>query len=541
MTYNDFNYVDRTDVMREQYRTFQAFEPFREENPALYLGFDRAFPSSTAKIWFRLEEEEEAPSDVILEEPFPEEASERARRAKKRKADQRVVWEYWNGEQWRDLLPRDGTHSLSRSGMLEFKGSSDQKAKREFGEELHWVRARLEMGSYARAPRVEDVLPNTVAALNAMTVEKEVLGHSDGTPDQRFTFARFPILPGERIHVRENEVPTKRDLRRILEQEGQDAVAIARDEAGNPREIWVRWHRVESFYASGPTDRHYMVDPVVGKVIFGDGRRGMIPPPGASSVVADRYQTGGGVVGNVGAGSIIVMRHSIAYVERATNYYRATGGSDLETIDEAKMRGPQVVRHRYRAVTVEDYEYLALKASGNVARARCLKTPRREGEVTVLIVPRFEENVVDLKKKLVATPELIRRVKDFLDERRLITTRLRVGKPRSVEISLRVAVVLKPMGAAVDRVKRALEENLRRALHPTLGGQDGAGWPFGRAIFKSDIYRVVESVEGVDHVEDLDIIDLDRKRSTVQVNLREDEIPHLVDVEIREVARERLA
>jgi len=58
------------------------------------------------------------------------------------------------------------------------------------------------------------------------------------------------------------------------------------------------------------------------------------------------------------------MRHSIAYVERATNYYRATGGSDLETIDEAKMRGPQVVRHRYRAVTIEDYEYLALKSSG---------------------------------------------------------------------------------------------------------------------------------------------------------------------------------
>jgi hypothetical protein len=541
VTYNDFNYVDRTDTMREQYRTFQAFEPFREENPALYLGFDRAFPSSTAKIWFRLEEEEEAPTDVLLEEPFPEEASERQRRQKQRKSDQRVVYEYWNGDQWKDLLPRDGTQSLSRSGTLEFKGPADQKAKREFGEELYWIRARLEMGSYARAPKIEDVLANTVPALNAITIEKEVLGHSDGTPDQRLSFARFPVLPGEKLVVRENEVPQKRDARKIHEEEGQDAIRIERDEAGNPTEIWVRWHRVESFYASGPTDRHYLVDPVVGKVIFGDGRRGMIPPPGANSVVAERYQTGGGVIGNVGAGSIVVMRHSIAYVERATNYYRATGGSDLETIDEAKLRGPQVVRHRYRAVTTEDYEYLALKSSGNVARAKCLKTPRREGEVTVLIVPRFEENQVDLKKKLVATPELIRRVKDFLDERRLITTRLRVGKPRSVEISLKVAVVLKPIGAAVDRVKRELEESLRRALHPTLGGPDGTGWPFGRAVFKSDLYRVIESVEGVDHVEDLEIFDMDHKRSTVQVTMREDELPHIVDVEVREVAKERLA
>jgi predicted phage baseplate assembly protein len=540
VTYNDFNYVDSTATMREQYRTFQAFEPFREENPALYLGFDRAFPSSTAKLWFRIEEEEEASTDVLTDEPFPEEASERARRAKKRKADQRVIFEYWNGDQWRDLLPRDGTQSLSRSGTLEFKGPADQKAKREFGEELYWLRARLEMGSYARAPKIEDILPNTVAALNAMTVEKEVLGHSDGTPDQRFTFARFPVLPGERILVRENEVPTKRDQRKITEEEGHDAIRIDRDEAGNPREIWVRWHRVESFYGSGPTDRHYMVDPVVGKTIFGDGRRGMIPPPGPNSILAERYQTGGGVVGNVGAGSITVMRHSIAYVERATNYYRATGGSDLETIDEAKMRGPQVVRHRYRAVTIEDYEYLALKSSGNVARAKCLKTPRREGEVTVLIVPRSEENVVDLKKKLIATPELIRRVKDFLDERRLITTKLRVGKPRSIEISLKVAVVLKPIGAAVDRVKRDLEECIRRSLHPTLGGPEGTGWPFGRAVFKSDLYRVVEGVEGVDHVEELEIVDLDHRRSTVQVALRDDELPHVVDVEIREVAKERL-
>ena len=97
-------------------------------------------------------------------------------------------------------------------------------------------------------------------------------------------------------------------------------------------------------------------------------------------------------------------------------------------------------------------------------------------------------------------------MKDFLDERRLITTRLRVAKPRSVEVSLKVAVVLKPQGAAVDRLKRALEESLRRSLHPTLGGPEGQGWPFGRAVFKSDLYRVVESVEGVDHVEDLEIM-----------------------------------
>jgi predicted phage baseplate assembly protein len=542
VTYNDFNYTDRSAVSKEAYRTFQAFEPFHEENPALYLGFDRPFPSSTAKLWLRLEEqEEETRGDAVLEEPFAEEASERARRARKRKSDQRVVWEYWTGDRWKDLNPRDGTQNLTRSGTLEFRGPADMVAKREFGEELHWLRARLEMGSYAHAPRVEDVLTNTVAAVNAVTVEKEVLGHSDGTPDQRLTFARFPVLPGERIVVRESEVPGKRETKRIQVEEGEDAVNVVRDEAGNPREIWVRWHRVESFYGSGATDRHYLVDPVVGKVIFGDGRRGMIPPPGANSIVAERYMTGGGVVGNVGAGSIVTLRHSIAYVERATNYYRATGGCDLETIDDAKLRGPQVIRHRYRAVTTEDYEYLALKASGNVARAKCLKTPRREGEVTVLIVPQSEEAVVDLKKKLVPTPELIRHVKDFLDERRLVTTKLRVGKPRYVEISIKVGVVLRPTGKAVDGVKRDIEETLRRALHPLTGEPHGKGWQFGATLNKSDLYRVIDAVDAVDYVEDLDIVDMDRKRSTVQLTPREDELIHVVDVDVREITKERLA
>lgn len=541
LTYNDFNFVDRTAQMREQYRTFQAFEPFKEENPALYLGFDRAFPNSTSKIWFRVEEEEEREHDAVLEEPFAEESSERARRARSRKQDQRVVWEYWQGEQWKDLFPRDGTLNLTRSGTLEFKGPFDQRAKREFGEELFWLRARLEMGSYARAPKIEDVLPNTVACVNAVTVEGETLGHSDGTPDQRFELVRKPVLPGESILVRESEVPGKREEKKILAEEGEDAIKVLRDEGGNPREIWVRWHRVESFYASSPTDRHYLVDPVAGKVIFGDGRRGLIPPPGPNAVKAERYQTGGGVVGNVGAGSITVLRHAIPYLERATNYYKATGGCDLETLEEAKLRGPQVIRHRYRAVTTEDYEYLALKASGNIARAKCLKTPRREGEVTLLIVPRSEDTVVDLKKKLVPQPELIRRVKDFLDERRLVTTRLRVGKPRFVEVSVRVSVVLKATGAAVDRVKRELEDGIRRSLHPTLGGLDGQGWPFGRALHKSDLYRVVESVEGVDYVDELEIVDMDLKRTTVQVPLREDELVHVVDVEVREVAKERLA
>jgi hypothetical protein len=176
-----------------------------------------------------------------------------------------------------------------------------------------------------------------------------------------------------------------------------------------------------------------------------------------------------------------------------------------------------------------------------VGRAKCLKTPRREGEVTVLILPGAEQDARDLTKKPVAAPELLRRVQDFLDERRLVTTRLRVGKPRFVEVSVRVSVVLKASGPGVERVKQRLEDAIRNALHPLFGGADGKGWPYGRDVHKSDLYRVVEGMEGIDYVEDLVLFDEDLGRSVVEVKTREDELVHVVNVEVKQGNKETLA
>ncbi len=49
----------------------------------------------------------------------------------------------------------------------------------------------------------------------------------------------------------------------IAELEGADAVTVTLDAAGQPDEIWVRWHAVPDFYQSGPRDRHYTRGPAV--------------------------------------------------------------------------------------------------------------------------------------------------------------------------------------------------------------------------------------------------------------------------------------
>ncbi len=85
-----------------------------------------------------------------------------------------------------------------------------------------------------------------------------------------------------------------------------------------------------------------------------------------------------------------------------------------------------------------------------------------------------------------------------------------------------------------------IEEEIRRALHPLFGGVGGKGWPFGRAVHKSDLYRVCEGLDGVDYVDDLELYDEDLKRTTVQVAVQDDELIHVVDVEVKEITKETL-
>ena len=96
----------------------------------------------------------------------------------------------------------------------------------------------------------------------------------------------------------------------------------------------------------------------------------MVPPEGKNSIVATSYRIGGGALGNVNANTLTSLGRALAYIESVTNPMPATGGADRETIDEAKARAPYTIKSRDRAVTTEDYEMLALRASTQLARAQ---------------------------------------------------------------------------------------------------------------------------------------------------------------------------
>ena len=529
VSYNDFQYTDHSDEEKNEYKPFQPFRVIPDKEAALYLGWDQKLPNETVSIFIQMVDKSDPEKDRTHAEHLQEYY---ARREALWEADQRVVWEYFNGQDWMRLPVTDGTKNLIQDGFLDFLGPDDMEKTMKFAEERFWIRARLEHGGYSKPPRIRRVLTNTVEAMNVRTVVDEYLGSSDGTPLQTFTFLHGPMVGEAIVDVREREEPKAEEIKDL----GPGAVVKAEDKDGG---WFVRWRCVESFFESGPRSRHYTLDPHSRTIAFGDDKQGMVPPQMRNSVIARQYLVGGGSRGNVNAGQLTVMTRAVAYIEKVTNLLPAFGGADPETVEQAKHKAPLQLKTRDRAVTAEDFETLALRSSTGIARAKCLPSDEKSGYVSLVIIPRADERNQDLTRKLVPSPELCRFVKHFLDERRLLTTIVDVDKPRYVELSLKVTLIRRTVGTS-ERLRKEVETRLRTYLHALHGGKEGKGWPFGAPIYRSDLVHLIEDIPGLEAIDSIAIYDEDRRVLRDSVRLRNDELPFIVNVHVVERVRQEM-
>lgn len=423
----------------------------------------------------------------------------------------KLSWQYWNGKAWTGLTVQDETAAFSRTGLVEILPPVDFTPRSQFGLTRYWLKLQREKAEYPEDQRLRHIWRNTTTAAQTTTIRDEILGSSDGSEHQVFHTTRAPVLGNAQLEVREAEIPAADDQVVIKQEEGDDAIAITVDAAGRPQEIWVRWHAVPDFYGSGPRDRHYVLDPLTGEIQFGNGVNGLIPPLGAGNLRLAYYQTGGGVAGNRPAGAIVQLKTTIPYVEQVLNPDAATGGADAETLDSLMERAPRTIRHGGRAVTLEDYEDLAMLASPAVARARCVplrdlmadpedQQPTIAGDVSVIIVP-YSQDIKPLPNM-----ELINRVQTYLSDRSIPTASVAVVGPLYIRVSVTVEIALASLEHA-STLERTINQTLTSFLHPLTGGFDGTGWAFGREPYPSDFYRLTENIPGVDHIRSLHIDD----------------------------------
>jgi len=497
LTYNYFSYKDLTALATKQ-KPFEPFEIIPEKAPAFYLAFDSPFSNKVHRIYFRLEEKGTALPNIF--------------------------WEYFGEKGWKELkLLKDTTRNFSQKGAIEFIAPPDWRDSLVFEKKGYWMRARWETGSYSIPPSLKGVHLNAVEAIQAVSVPNEILGSSNGEPYQSFSFSQSPILPEPKILVKELESPSEEEIKKFREIPKEDVVEEVDSDTGKVMALWMRWYEVENFFNSAPENRHYTLDLYNGVISFGDGRKGKIPPVGRDNIKCEVYHVGGGTKGNVGENTLTLLGTAFPYVEAVGNPDSASGGADAETVEEAKLRGPWLLKHRYRAVTKEDFEKLTLEASGEVAKALCFT--EKEGQIKLILVPKGE------KEKLLPKSMLLQKVKTYLDERRLIATRIEVIGPSYTNISVEaeVAVELQKIDH-LHEIKIKTEEGLRHFFHPLKGGPRGDGWPMGRAVHISEIYYLVEKVEGVDYVKK---VILNKDPWTKRIEIGNANFPYLKEIDIK--------
>jgi predicted phage baseplate assembly protein len=187
-----------------------------------------------------------------------------------------------------------------------------------------------------------------------------------------------------------------------------------------------------------------------------------------------------------------------------TNYDAATGGANTEPLDSLMARAPAEIRHRHRAVTLEDYEDLAHLASPDVARALCV--PNRDlvadpfdqmppvlGHVSLIIVP----NSTDPSPQ--PSVDLVRQVQQFISASCPATATVVVLGPLFLRVDVQAEIGLASLDGA-GTVASKVQDALAAFLHPLTGGSDGKGWEFGREPHRSDLYALMEEIPEVDHV-----------------------------------------
>ena len=485
VTANDFVVEDRSQAAATGGQSFAPYTLTGDTRPTLYLGFERpggatGFANQATALYLGL-------VDALYHGTAETGAG--------RGEPPSVAWEFWNGSRWTHLGTRDETRGCVQRGLVTFVGPADFRSSIEFERPAFWLRARWESGVYASTPYLHRVLTNTTWAINALAVRNETLGASTGERGQVLRTTKKPVLPGQRIEIREPEAPSAAERAALEAEEGDDAVTTVVDPAGRPLEVWVRWRQVVDFYASNPRSRHYTLDRLTGEIRFGDGQRGLIPPAGANRVRAAWYQAGGGPQGNRPAGVIAQLKSAVPYIDRVTNLEPAAGGAAFETQEAVKLRGPKTLRHRDRAVALADFEDLACEASTAVARAKGIAASdgATAGHVMVIVVP------YSLDLKPVPSLELISRVTEYLGARLSPTVDLQVVGPDWLQVTVSAEIVPVLLEAAAD-VQTAVLARLATFLHPLAGGLDGKGWDFGRRPYRSDLYALVESTPGVDHV-----------------------------------------
>lgn len=273
-----------------------------------------------------------------------------------------------------------------------------------------------------------------------------------------------------------------------------------------------------------------------GTLRFGDGLRGARPPRDAEIVAA--YSSSQGSAGVLPAGGIRTALGLPAGLQ-VTNPVPTWGGQDAESVEDAEGRMSEVVHHRDRLVTRDDFREITWRTPGvDLGRVEVLPLfhpmlvgVESPGAVTVMVVPRFDPSQPEAPRP---DQMFLDSVCEHLDARRLVTTEVHIVGPRYVEVSLTVGFDPVP-GRDVPDVRERIKATVRALLSPLdLAPGDGFdAWPLAKSVDPREVLTVVARVDGVARVNGVRLTGPDGTQVTGSLPMTGLELPRLVGLAVQ--------
>jgi hypothetical protein len=359
--------------------------------------------------------------------------------------------------------------------------------QKNFGtnENLYWLELKIDQKVQAT---IDFIISNAAIATTAITVNSPETFVANGKPFFSIELAHTPIYQKPNTTDQFSHVEVKVDA-----------------------ELWKRYDELPAGASQG-----YMLNPVTGTITFGnydkqaspDGH-GSIPASETRIEVTYRYVASGNA-GNVGPGLLTIPVNPENGINlTVTNVVSATNGADEEPIEETIRRAPGALRNRSRAVTADDYEYLTREASREVAIVRCLQGAFKSdgrinkdiaGQITVLIVPTTTENNPHPQP----TEDLLATVKAFLNDRRILGTKLDVRGPAYKPVNVNVELTFFISDNTVkNSLKAEITAKIEKILHPIHGGPNRNGWAIGQAVTPQSILSQLQFPQEFGYISDL--------------------------------------
>ena len=467
----------------------------------------------------------------------------------------RIAWELRLGPgRWYRLPTVDTTRSLTQSGRVEFTIPVGVQVR---PGEPGYLRCRIVAGAYDAAPLLRDVALNGVPAVQSVpagvmtwSIAANAAVHDTAVPgtyahvglrldaDGRISDLDFADPGAPRFFMLDFRAPAPSSPGVLSVEANQLGVGT-----GEPEQVfvcvpapvaadslrlytldgtgvataWHRWTLRPDLDASTPGDRHAVLDPTTGAVLFGDGKHGLAVPDAA---IVAAYRHTRAQAGTLATGTVADLAdspHNTALlagadgdaVRRAavTNPIPVEGGAAAETLEHAVGRAAELAYQPTRAITTADYEALARQTPGvRLARVTAVADAhpgmpcvQAIGVMTVLVLPYLPEG------RPVPSCRLLRAVADHLCHLRLIGTRVEVTGPTYTEVTVRARVQGARPTSRTELTGR-IAQALNAFFDPLRGGPDGGGWPFGRDVYRLEVMQVLDEVPGVEHVLELELL-----------------------------------